>query len=161
MVPTDKVYAFDDMVRGHVDFQSAGVGDFIIMKSDGIPVYNFAVVVDDALMKVTHVIRAEEHLSNTPRQLAIYEALGYDIPTFGHISLILGSDHKKMSKRHGATSVQAYRDKGYLPDAMVNYLSLWGGHRRENKKFSHEKNLLHNLQWIEFLLMMLYLILKS
>lgn len=126
MVPTDKVYAFDDMVRGHVEFQSAGVGDFIIMKSDGIPVYNFAVVVDDALMKITHVIRAEEHLSNTPRQLAIYEALGYDIPTFGHISLILGSDHKKMSKRHGATSVQAYRDKGYLPDAMVNYLSLLG-----------------------------------
>lgn len=126
MVPTDKVYAFDDMVRGHVEFQSAGVGDFIIMKSDGIPVYNFAVVVDDALMKVTHVIRAEEHLSNTPRQLAIYEALGYDVPTFGHISLILGSDHKKMSKRHGATSVQAYRDKGYLPDAMVNYLSLLG-----------------------------------
>lgn len=126
VVPTDKVYAFDDMVRGHVEFQSAGVGDFIIMKSDGIPVYNFAVVIDDALMGITHVIRAEEHLSNTPRQLAIYEALGYKVPKFGHISLILGSDHKKMSKRHGATSVQAYRDMGYLPDAMVNYLALLG-----------------------------------
>ena len=126
VVPTDKVYAFDDMVRGHVEFQSAGVGDFIIMKSDGIPVYNFAVVMDDALMGITHVIRAEEHLSNTPRQLAIYEALGYKVPKFGHISLILGSDHKKMSKRHGATSVQAYRDMGYLPDAMVNYLALLG-----------------------------------
>ena len=126
VVPTDKVYAFDDMVRGHVEFQSSGVGDFIIMKSDGIPVYNFAVVIDDALMGVTDVIRAEEHLSNTPRQLAIYEALGYKVPRFGHISLILGSDHKKMSKRHGATSVQAYRDMGYLPDAMVNYLALLG-----------------------------------
>ncbi len=126
VVPTDKVYAFDDMVRGHVEFQSAGVGDFIIMKSDGIPVYNFAVVIDDALMGITHVIRAEEHLSNTPRQLAIYEALGYKVPKFGHISLILGSDYKKMSKRHGATSVQAYRDMGYLPDAMVNYLALLG-----------------------------------
>lgn len=114
------------MVRGHVEFQSSGVGDFIIMKSDGIPVYNFAVVVDDALMGITHVIRAEEHLSNTPRQIAIYHALGYKVPEFGHISLILGADHKKMSKRHGATSVTAYKDMGYLPDAVVNYLALLG-----------------------------------
>lgn len=120
------VFAFDDMVRGHVEFQAANVGDFIILKSDGIPVYNFAVVVDDALMGVTHVIRAEEHLSNTPRQLAIYEALGYKEPIFGHISLILGSDHKKMSKRHGATSVTSYKEQGYLPEAMVNYLALLG-----------------------------------
>lgn len=94
-VRKDGVFAFDDMVRGHVEFQAARVGDFIIVKSDGIPVYNFAVVIDDSLMGVTHVIRAEEHLSNTPRQLAIYEALGYPVPEFGHISLILGSDHKK------------------------------------------------------------------
>ena len=93
-VPKDGVFAFDDMVRGHVEFQAAGVGDFIIVKSDGIPVYNFAVVIDDASMGITHVIRAEEHLSNTPRQIAIYQALGYEIPKFGHISLILGSDHK-------------------------------------------------------------------
>lgn len=125
-VPKEGVFAFDDMVRGHVTFQAAGVGDFIIMKSDGIPVYNFAVVVDDALMNITHVIRAEEHLSNTPRQIAIYQALGYDIPKFGHISLILGSDHKKMSKRHGATSVDEYRKMGYLSDAVVNYLALLG-----------------------------------
>lgn len=125
-VRTEGVFAFHDLVRGNVEFQASGVGDFIIMKSDGIPVYNFAVVVDDAFMKVTHVIRAEEHLSNTPRQLAIYEALGYEIPQFGHISLILGSDHKKMSKRHGATSVTAYRNMGYLPEAMVNYLALLG-----------------------------------
>lgn len=125
-VREEGVFAFDDMVRGHVEFQALGVGDFIIVKSDGMPVYNFAVVIDDLDMQITHVIRAEEHLSNTPRQIAIYEALGCDIPTFGHISLILGSDHKKMSKRHGATSVTSYKDLGYLPDAIVNYLALLG-----------------------------------
>lgn len=125
-VPTHGVFEFDDMVRGHVEFQASGVGDFIIMKSDGIPVYNFAVVIDDIDMEITHVIRAEEHLSNTPRQIAIYQALGHEAPVFGHISLILGSDHKKMSKRHGATSITSYKDMGYLPDAIVNYLALLG-----------------------------------
>lgn len=139
-VPEGDIIAFDDMVRGHVEFQSSGVGDFIIMKSDGIPVYNFAVVVDDALMGITHVIRAEEHLSNTPRQIAIYHALGYDVPEFGHISLILGADHKKMSKRHGATSVTAYKDMGYLPDAVVNYLALLGwAPKGEQEIFSREE----------------------
>ena len=139
-VPAGDIIAFDDMVRGHVEFQSSGVGDFIIMKSDGIPVYNFAVVVDDALMGITHVIRAEEHLSNTPRQIAIYHALGYDVPEFGHISLILGADHKKMSKRHGATSVTAYKDMGYLPDAVVNYLALLGwAPKGEQEIFSREE----------------------
>lgn len=139
-VPEGETIAFDDMVRGHVEFQSSGVGDFIIMKSDGIPVYNFAVVVDDALMGITHVIRAEEHLSNTPRQIAIYHALGYDVPEFGHISLILGADHKKMSKRHGATSVTAYKDMGYLPDAVVNYLALLGwAPKGEQEIFSREE----------------------
>lgn len=125
-VPLNKTYAFDDMVRGHVSFESNGVGDFVIVKSDGIPVYNFAVVMDDHMMKITHVIRAEEHLSNTPRQMAIYEALGWEIPTFGHISLILGKDYKKMSKRHGATSVDQYKQLGYLPEALVNFLALLG-----------------------------------
>ena len=139
-VPKEGVFAFDDMVRGHVTFQAAGVGDFIIMKSDEIPVYNFAVVVDDALMNITHVIRAEEHLSNTPRQIAIYQALGYDIPKFGHISLILGSDHKKMSKRHGATSVDEYRKMGYLSDAVVNYLALLGwAPKGEQEIFTREE----------------------
>ena len=139
-VPKEGVFAFDDMVRGHVTFQAAGAGDFIIMKSDGIPVYNFAVVVDDALMNITHVIRAEEHLSNTPRQIAIYQALGYDIPKFGHISLILGSDHKKMSKRHGATSVDEYRKMGYLSDAVVNYLALLGwAPKGEQEIFTREE----------------------
>ena len=139
-VRKEGAFSFDDMVRGHVEFQAAGVGDFIIVKSDGIPVYNFAVVIDDSLMGVTHVIRAEEHLSNTPRQLAIYEALGYPAPKFGHISLILGADHKKMSKRHGATSVTEYRNMGYLPDAMVNYLALLGwAPKGEQEIFTREE----------------------
>ena len=141
-VRKDGVFAFDDMVRGHVEFQAAGVGDFIIMKSDGIPVYNFAVVIDDAFMEVTHVIRAEEHLSNTPRQLAIYEALGYKTPKFGHISLILGEDHKKMSKRHGATSVTEYRNMGYLPEAVVNYLALLGWTPKGEQEIFTEEELI-------------------
>ena len=141
-VRKDGVFAFDDMVRGHAEFQAAGVGDFIIMKSDGIPVYNFAVVIDDAFMEVTHVIRAEEHLSNTPRQLAIYEALGYKPPKFGHISLILGEDHKKMSKRHGATSVTEYRNMGYLPEAVVNYLALLGWTPKGEQEIFTEEELI-------------------
>lgn len=141
-VRKDGVFAFDDMVRGHVEFQAAGVGDFIIMKSDGIPVYNFAVVIDDAFMEVTHVIRAEEHLSNTPRQLAIYEAFGYEPPKFGHISLILGEDHKKMSKRHGATSVTEYRNMGYLPEAVVNYLALLGWTPKGEQEIFTEEELI-------------------
>ena len=108
-VPADKQILVRDMVRGDVVFDSNGIGDFVIVKSDGIPTYNYAVVIDDSLMHITHVIRAEEHLSNTPRQCLIYDALGFEQPTFGHISLILGKDHTKMSKRHGATSVDQYR----------------------------------------------------
>ncbi len=141
-VRKDGVFAFDDMVRGHVEFPAAGVGDFILMKSAGIPVYNFAVVIDDAFMEVTHVIRAEEHLSNTPRQLAIYEALGYKPPKFGHISLILGEDHKKMSKRHGATSVTEYRNMGYLPEAVVNYLALLGWTPKGEQEIFTEEELI-------------------
>lgn len=124
--PKDEVLEVDDLVRGHVTFDSNKVGDFVIVKSDGIPVYNYCVVIDDALMHITHVIRAEEHLSNTPRQIVLYHALGFDVPKFAHVSLILGADKKKMSKRHGATSVQQYRDAGYLPDALVNFLGLLG-----------------------------------
>lgn len=125
-VPENQQIVFDDMVRGTVSFESNGVGDFVIVKSDGVPVYNYAVVIDDALMKISHVIRAEEHLSNTPRQLLLYDALGFGRPLFGHISLILGKDRTKMSKRHGATSVEQYRKLGYLPDALVNFLALLG-----------------------------------
>lgn len=125
-VPADRVYTVDDQVRGQVNFESSNIGDFIIAKSDGIPTYNFAVVIDDTLMGITDIIRAEEHLSNTPRQLMIYEALGFKIPRFAHISLILGSDRQKMSKRHGATSLIQYREMGYLPEAMFNFLALMG-----------------------------------
>ncbi len=125
-VPQNKQIMVNDLVRGEVAFDSNGIGDFVIVKSDGIPTYNYAVVIDDALMKISHVIRAEEHLSNTPRQILVYEALGFAVPQFGHISLILGKDRTKMSKRHGATSVDQYRQLGYLPEALVNFLSLLG-----------------------------------
>lgn len=125
-VPQDQQIVINDMVRGQVVFDSNGIGDFVIVKSDGIPTYNYAVVIDDSLMHITHVIRAEEHLSNTPRQCLVYDALGFPKPTFGHISLILGKDHTKMSKRHGATSVDQYRQLGYLPEGIDNFLALLG-----------------------------------
>ena len=129
-VPEGETVVVDDLVRGQVSFDTDGIGDFIIVKSDGIPVYNFAVVLDDHTMDITHVIRGEEHLSNTPRQLVLYDALGYDRPQFAHISLILGRDDEgkltKMSKRHGSTSVVAYKEQGYLPEAIVNFLALLG-----------------------------------
>jgi len=125
-VPGDQLVVIDDLVRGTVTFESNGIGDYVIVKSDGIPTYNFAATVDDYLMKITHVIRAEEHLSNTPRQVLIYEAFGWEKPKFAHISLILGKDKSKMSKRHGATSVVQYKELGYLPEAVVNFLALLG-----------------------------------
>ncbi|HPZ44319.1 MAG TPA: glutamate--tRNA ligase [Bacillota bacterium] len=115
-----------DLVRGEVSFDCSDIGDFIILKSDGIPTYNFAVVVDDHCMSVSHVIRAEEHLPNTPRQILLYNALGWETPQFAHVSLILGKDRSKMSKRHGATAIEQYQEKGYLPEAMVNFLALLG-----------------------------------
>ncbi len=129
-VPPGEEVVIHDLVRGDVTFATDGIGDFIIVKSDGIPVYNFAVVLDDVTMRITHVIRGEEHLSNTPRQAVIYQALGYEMPKFAHISLILGRDEAgnltKMSKRHGSTSVIAYEQQGFLPEAIVNFLALLG-----------------------------------
>ena len=116
----------DDAVHGKVVFDAKELDDFVIFRSDGTPTYNFATVVDDAAMGITHVIRGDDHLSNTPRQVMVYEALGAPVPTFAHISMILGADGKKLSKRHGATSVEEYRDAGYLSDAFVNYLALLG-----------------------------------
>jgi nondiscriminating glutamyl-tRNA synthetase len=126
VVPADRDVTFVDLVRGPVTFHTSVIGDPVIVRSDGGPAYNFAVVVDDALMKVTHVIRGEDHISNTPRQVLIYEALGLTPPTFAHLSLVLGPDHAPLSKRHGATSVQEFRARGYLPEALVNYLALLG-----------------------------------
>lgn len=125
-VPQNQDVLIRDLVRGDVVFESNGIGDFVIVKSDGFPTYNYAVVIDDSLMEISHVIRAEEHLSNTPRQILLYQALGFEEPLFAHVSLILGTDRTKMSKRHGATSVVQYRELGYLPDAIVNFLALLG-----------------------------------
>lgn len=117
---------FDDAVYGPMSFPADVMDDMIIVRTDGTPTYNFAVVCDDANMQITHVIRGDDHLSNTPRQILIYEALGYPIPVFAHLSMILGPDGKKLSKRRNATSVEQYKDMGYLPDALINFLALLG-----------------------------------
>ena len=126
-VPQDRSdVVVHDAVHGDVTFNARELDDFIIFRSDGTPTYNFATVVDDADMGITHIIRGDDHLSNTPRQVMVYEALGAPVPVFAHISMILGADGKKLSKRHGATSVEEYRDAGYLSDAFVNSLALLG-----------------------------------
>ena len=125
-VPDDGDVTIDDLIRGEVTWKKESLGDFILVRSDGLPTYNFSVVVDDHDMRITHVIRAEEHLTNTHRQVLIYRAMQWPVPAFAHVSLILGQDRTKLSKRHGATSVSAYADEGYLPDAMGNYLTLLG-----------------------------------
>ena len=125
-VPEERDVVFADAVRGDVRFQTDVIGDPVIVRADGTPAYNFAVVVDDALMEVTHVIRGEDHISNTPRQILLYEALGFAPPIFAHLSMVMGPDHSPLSKRHGATSVAEFRAKGYLPEALVNYLALIG-----------------------------------
>ena len=117
---------FDDAVYGHMSFPIDVMDDMILVRTDGTPTYNFAVVCDDANMEITHVIRGDDHLSNTPRQILIYEALGRPVPTFAHLSMILGADGRKLSKRRNATSVEEYRDRGYLSDALVNFLALLG-----------------------------------
>ena len=116
----------NDIVHGPCVFNAKELDDMVLMRSDGTPTYNFATVVDDGEMGMTHIIRGDDHLSNTPRQVLVFEALGYKVPTFAHLSMILGSDGKKLSKRHGATSVEEYRDRGFLPEATVNYLALLG-----------------------------------
>ena len=117
---------FHDIVHGPIEFSNEVVSDPIILRSTGIPVYNYVVVVDDALMDITHVIRGDDHLSNTPKQVALYEALGWPVPEFAHLSTILGSDRERLSKRHGATSIANFREMGVLPEALVNYLALLG-----------------------------------
>ncbi|HEV2736261.1 MAG TPA: glutamate--tRNA ligase family protein [Longimicrobiaceae bacterium] len=114
----------DDAIRGRVVFETAHVEDFVLLRSDGLPTYNFAAVVDDAEMRITHVVRGVDHLNNTPKQVLLYGAFGWELPTFAHVPLILGPDRQKLSKRHGATSVAEHRRQGYLPEALFNYLSL-------------------------------------
>lgn len=125
-MPQEGYTEVDDLIRGKVVFENSVLDDFIIVKSNGIPTYNFACVVDDSAMKITHIIRAEEHLSNTPKQIQAYLALGYDIPKFAHVPMILAPDRSKLSKRHGATSVEEFKEQGYLAKSIINYLTLLG-----------------------------------
>jgi len=125
IMPQRDIYV-EDLIRGSVHFPAGSIGDFVILKSDKVPAYNFAAVVDDADMQITHVIRADEHLPNTPRQVVLYETLEMPLPLFAHVSMILAPDHHKLSKRHGATSLAEYRDSGYVPEALLNYLVLLG-----------------------------------
>ena len=138
--PTKGSITFHDLIHGDITYGMDQFDDFVIMKSNGIPTYNFAVVVDDHLMGMTHVLRAEEHLSNTPKQLLVYRAFGWEPPQFGHMSMILAPDRSKLSKRHGATSVEEFRGQGYLSEAIVNYLTLLGwGPGDEREIFSKEE----------------------
>lgn len=125
-VADDGDVTIEDLIRGEVSWKKESLGDFIVLRSDGMPTYNFCVVFDDHDMEISHVLRAEEHLTNTHRQVLIYRAFGWTTPQFAHVSLILGQDRSKLSKRHGATSVEAFADQGFLPDAMFNYLTLLG-----------------------------------
>ncbi|MDO8447101.1 MAG: glutamate--tRNA ligase [Deltaproteobacteria bacterium] len=137
--PDEGYTVVEDTVKGRVVIENAELDDLIIRRSDGWPTYNFCVVVDDATMGMTHVIRGDDHLNNTPRQIQIYEALGYQIPKFGHVPMILGSDKTRLSKRHGATSVMAYKEMGYLPEAMLNYLVRLGWSHGDQEIFSREE----------------------
>lgn len=135
-----KSFTLNDKVKGSVTYPEGMVGDFVIMRSNGLPTYNYCCVIDDMLMEITHVIRGEDHLNNTVRQLMIYEALGAKLPEFAHVSLLIGSDRQKLSKRHGATSVNLYRNEHYLPEAMCNYLTLLGwSHPSEVDIFAKEE----------------------
>ncbi|MCZ6479461.1 MAG: glutamate--tRNA ligase [Candidatus Methylomirabilales bacterium] len=129
----------NDIIHGEVRFDNAELDDFILVRSDGLPTYNFAVVVDDALMEVTHVIRGDDHLSNTPKQIQVYRVLDFPLPQFAHVPMILGPDRTRLSKRHGATSVLAYRDLGYLPEALVNYLVRLGWSHGDQEIFSRDE----------------------
>ncbi len=128
-----------DMVKGNVLFENAELEDFVILRSDGSPTYNFVVVVDDVDMRITHVIRGDDHLNNTPKQIFLYTAFNYPLPTFAHIPLIHGTDKARLSKRHGATSVESYREEGYLPEALVNYLVRLGWSFGDKEVFSMQE----------------------
>ena len=125
-VPQGKLIRINDLVHGLIEIDSSTIKDQVMIKSDGFPTYNFACVIDDAEMNITHVIRGDDHISNTPKQIIFYEALGIKAPEFGHLPLILGKDRSRMSKRHGATSIREYRQQGYLPEALVNFIALLG-----------------------------------
>ena len=137
--PDEGITAVDDLIQGRVEFDNAELDDLIILRSDGLPTYNFSVVVDDVTMGITHVIRGNDHLNNTPRQIQIYQALGNPLPKFGHVPMILGPDKKKLSKRHGDQSVMEYKRMGYLPQAVVNYLVRLGWSYGDQEEFTLEE----------------------
>jgi glutamyl-tRNA synthetase len=144
--PQEGQTVIEDLIKGKVVFDNAVVDDVIILRSNGYPTYNFSVVVDDALMGITHVVRGDDHLTNTPRQIPIFEALGFPVPRFGHLPMILGADKTRLSKRHGATSIMAYKDMGYLPEAMVNYLVRLGWSHGDQELFTRQE-LIEKFSW--------------
>ncbi len=137
--PLEGVTHWDDLTKGPIAFDNTELDDLVIVRADGVPTYNFAVVVDDITMAITHVIRGDDHIPNTPRQILIYEALGAPLPHFAHIPMILGPDRAKLSKRHGAPSVMDYRAMGYLPEAVVNFLARLGWSHGDQEIFSPEE----------------------
>jgi nondiscriminating glutamyl-tRNA synthetase len=143
-VPEGRTFTFDDLVKGPISFESDVSGDFVIVKKDGIPTYNFAVALDDHLMKITHVLRGEDHVSNTPRQLMIYDALGWEPPIFGHMTLIVGDNHKKLSKRDESVIqfIEQYDELGYLPEAMFNFIALLGWSPTGEEEFFTKEELI-------------------
>jgi len=144
--PQEGHIVVDDLIKGKITFDNSAADDLIILRSNGYPTYNFSVVVDDALMHITHVVRGDDHLTNTPRQIPIFEALGFAVPRFGHLPMILGSDKTRLSKRHGATSIMAYKDMGYLPEAMVNYLVRLGWSHGDQELFTRQE-LIEKFSW--------------
>jgi len=144
--PQEGQIVVDDLIKGKITFDNTAADDLIILRSNGYPTYNFSVVVDDALMNITHVIRGDDHLTNTPRQIPIFQALGFPVPQFGHLPMILGSDKSRLSKRHGATSIMAYKDMGYLPEAMVNYLVRLGWSHGDQELFTRQE-LIDKFSW--------------
>ena len=137
--------AWDDLVKGPVTISNSELDDLVILRADGVPTYNFGVVVDDIDMNITHVIRGDDHVNNTPRQINIYKALGANVPEFAHLPMILGSDGERLSKRHGAVSVMQYRDDGFLPEALLNYLARLGWSHGDEEMFSRE----HLIEWFD------------
>ncbi len=148
-MPLEGEVVFHDLIRGEIRFANRELDDFIILKSDGFPTYNFACVVDDHAMGITHVIRGEDHISNTPRQLHLYQALGYEPPQFAHLPLLLGPDRSKLSKRHGAVSLNEYRRMGILPEAMVNFLALLGWYPRDQQEIKTREQLIAEFELSE------------
>jgi glutamyl-tRNA synthetase len=143
-IPLEEQTKFNDLIKGEVVFDNITLDDFVLLKSDGYPTYHLANVVDDHLMKITHVLRADEWLSSTPRHILLYNALGYQPPLFAHLPMILGTDRSKLSKRHGATSITEYRDQGYLPQAMMNFLALLGWSLDDHTELFTKEELVRN-----------------